>query len=216
MAGHTLLDTWQATPCLTHGGQQPEHWYTQLSPEMALHWIQRLAKHPALSALTFCSRAPMVAGPSLRKNTCWLVGLLLSMESSNRRKEAIPSFSEGRGGEREGRGGEGRGGRGGEREGRGGEGREGRGGEGRGEYYIYYIDIAGVLTIKPPHSWEFSNRGRGPGLGCSPCLFSSPSPFSVPSLCSRDLPLPWLLALPFLHRKVHLLQNWKQQLHSSE
>ena len=41
----------------------------------------------------FCSRAPMVAGLSERKNTCWFMALPSNMERRSFRKEATPSFS---------------------------------------------------------------------------------------------------------------------------
>ena len=41
----------------------------------------------------FWRRAPMVAGPSERKNTCWLVGLLFNIDRRSLRNEATPSLS---------------------------------------------------------------------------------------------------------------------------
>ena len=42
---------------------------------------------------TFCSRAPMIAGPSARKKTCWLVAEPLSMDMRRRKNAATPSPS---------------------------------------------------------------------------------------------------------------------------
>ena len=41
--------------------------------------------------LTFWSKAPMVAGPSVRRKTLWLVEEPRSMEMSRRKNEATPS-----------------------------------------------------------------------------------------------------------------------------